>query len=615
MITIGAHWGRFGSLRGRDDLCSRAADSAWPDASNCIDSERIPVPEPDGFETPSATFGSSLLRYIRRHRGRYVVLFALLVLSAALTAAGPWLLGLVFDRGLLAGEYDVALLIVAIAFVVQVAAALTDWVKAVLFAKVSQDVVRDVRLDLYRRLTGQGTAFYSRYTVGDLLARLEGDCSALETIVGEDLLRLLSDGLLVLAMAAFLAYLDVRLLLLACLVIPVAYTAQSRLASRVSAVMERLRERASDLYHFTTESVANMLTFQNHAREPLLVKEYEERTGELRDSVVDMSKTLAASGTSMQVVGAVASAVILGVGGYEVINGRLTVGSLVAFQAYFFRILGPAMSLARVRLDFSAAQVAWGRIWEILGTDDVSTAAGGGTPDLSTADIVFDDVTFGYEPGVPVFEHASWRLPAGGLMLLQGPSGSGKTTTARLLLRHLHALTGAIRVGDIDLREVDTRHLRSSVFMLEQDPLVISGTLRENLTIFADGAVDDLSLNHALHIACLDDFVRGLPMGLDAMLGERGVNISGGQRQRIAIARAVLADRPVLIMDECTSAIDMATEAEIMKRMAAFLADRTVILITHRPSGIAKPALTVRLDGAATARAADHAVPGEAACL
>jgi len=596
------------------NVCSCTADSACSDTLGRIDPDDGPAAATPIPIQPSVRFGASLFRYIRRHRGRYVALFALLVLSAVLTATGPWLLGLVFDRGLLAGEYDVALFIVAIAFVVQIGVAVTDWIKAYLFVRVSQDVVRDIRLDLYRRLTAEGASFYSRYTVGDILARLEGDCSALETIVGEDLLRLLSDGLLVLAMAVFLAVLDFRLLVLACLVIPVAYVVQSRLAARVSAVMERLRERASDLYHFTNESVANMLTYQNHAREPRLVGEYEGRTADLRDSVVEMGKTLATSGTSMQVVGAVASAVILGVGGYEVINGRLTVGSLVAFQAYFFRILGPAMNLARVRLDVSAAQVAWGRIWEILGRDDESTPGGEATPDLSTADIVFDDVTFGYRADTSVFEHVSWRLPAGGLMLLQGPSGSGKTTTARILLRHLHASAGAVRIGKIDIQEVDVRHLRSSVFMLEQDPLVISGTLRENLTVFADGAVDDAALLHALHVACLDEFVHGLEDGLDSMLGERGINISGGQRQRIAIARAILADRPVLIMDECTSAIDMATEAEIMGRMAAFLADRTVILITHRPSGIAKPALTVRLGDEADDRFPDVAGVEEAAC-
>lgn len=536
-----------------------------------------------------------LLDYVRPYRAKYVVLFVLVTLSAGVSAAGPYIQKLLIDKGFTPRSLSAVEMFVALWLVDQAAVLVLDWLKSVRFSRLGQGVVRDIRHDMFEHLTRKDVRFYTRNSLGDLLARIDGDAGNLESILTSDVLTVISDLMTVVSVSVFLVVVDWRLFGLAAILVPVVYLLQRSFTAPITAGVQELREAVSDSFRYVTESLGHMQTFQNHGREPWLIDGFGVRSERVRSGRIRVTAVGASSAALFGAVGTVAAAIILGYGGAQIVGGKLSIGDVMAFLSYFFMVLGPIEGLANVKLNMTTARVAWSRVAELLDDRDEVESTGDRKPALDPPMIEFTDVFFAYGDGPAVLEGTSWRVEPGQTVLLQGPSGAGKTTTTRLILKQVQPCRGTIDLDGVDLSDVDTGWLRRHVFMLEQDPLVVTGTLRDNITLFSDCEVSDAELDKAVWCACLEQFVAKLPMGLDTEIGERGINVSGGQRQRIALARSVIADRPLLVMDECTSAIDTETEETIFERLAQTLRRRTTILVSHRPPKHVVPDVVVRL--------------------
>ncbi len=535
-----------------------------------------------------------LLTYIKPYRKYYIFLGVILAATAILTALGPYFFKLVIDNGIMAKRYDVLVGLIAIMFFIEMGTMAFNWLQTYLFTKVGQHVVSDIKSDAYKHLTLKSPEFYAKHTVGDLISRVDGDSTYLEMALTRNLVNLISDTIMVIAMIGFLIYLNYQLFLLAAVVLPAAFFAQKIIGKQVDNMFQSLRNTVGGTSKFLFETVSHMSSFKSHGREAYLQKEYRTKATEVAAGNTGLGKIFANSTSSIQLLSSLASGIISLAGGYLVIKGRLSLGGLVSFTTYFFKVFGPVQNFARINLDLTTTKVSLNRLNEIMG-ENIAASGDGQKPDLSMGDINFRNVVFSYIKKRPVLNNTSWNLPAKKTMLLQGASGAGKTTTANLLLRHFNIDQGSITIGGTNIEEIDASYLRSNVFIVEQDPLIISGSLKENLAIFTDNKPTECEMKEALNKACLDDLLAAWPNGLETEIGENGINLSGGQKQRIALARAILANPPIMIMDEATSAIDLDTELEILARMRSFLSKRTVIIITHRPAELIRPDMTVAL--------------------
>lgn len=537
-----------------------------------------------------------ILPYLKTYKKYYLLAGLILVGSAILSAIGPYFYKLIIDNGIVAKRFDLLLRFALTMLFIDVVAMVLEWFKTYYFNFIGQGILRDIKIEAFKQLTCKSSNFYFRFTTGDLIERLDGDTAYLESVLTREFMDLISDILIVIAMSGFLIYLNYQLFLCIVIVLPVAYLAQKKMGSRLDQEMTTLRKSFSQTSSFFVQTIANMVTFQNHGSERALQVECKEKADNLAVNNVKVSKTFATTFAALNSTSSIAYSAIMVFGGYLAINGQLSLGGLVSFTSYFFKIFGPIQNFARLKLNFVSAKVAWQRIVEIIEDKDVQISTGNEYPDLSKSSIEFKNVHFEYQINRPVLENVSWILPHKKTLIIQGASGAGKTTSVNLMLKHFLVEKGSILFGGIKIENVCTQWLRENIFIVEQDPLVVSGSLLDNLNLFSDRKFTTNEIYEALYRACLDRLVENWPAGIESMLGENGINLSGGQRQRIALARSILAKPAVLILDEATSAIDLDTELEIMSRMEDFLFGRTVILISHRPPELLNADLILDLD-------------------
>jgi ATP-binding cassette, subfamily B, bacterial len=532
-----------------------------------------------------------LLLYVRPYARRLVLVGGMMAAASFLMALEPLLFGRLVDRGLIDGDAGALLQTSGLVLLVGVASALLGWYQSVSFAAVGQSMVADVRQALYSALTKWELRVFERFSTGDIVARLEGDVALLEGLITRDAASLLVNTTMIVVAFVLAARIDFALTGLVAPVLPIVYLFQRWVARRVEIDGRLMREAHSELSRFSVESVGFMPTFQAHACGEELSRGYAVRSGSVRATSTRFAGALAMSGAIVSLVMVLTTFAVYVLGGGRVISGSLTTGDLVAFSGYLTMLVGPTMALTGVNLDLSVAKVAWKRLSEILEASSVESSA---YQVPGEEHITFDSVSFAYVKGTPVLSGVSFTLRSGESMLLTGPSGAGKTTLTRLLLGQLRPSDGRVLVGGVEAHDCVPEKLRRHVFTVEQDPLLVSDTVRANLCVFGLHASDE-ALWDALRMVHADGFVRSLGNGLESLLGERGHTLSGGQRQRLALARAVLSDPPVLILDEATSAVDSATEEHIFRSLSSFLRNRTVIVITHRPSASFAPECRLNL--------------------
>lgn len=553
-----------------------------------------------------------LYGFVRPQLRAIAVLLGLSLGASLLVLAQPWLTKTLIDEGLLAKDFGLLVQVAVAMIAVGLVGTALSGINRYLHTRLSGRILFALRDDLYRHLQQLSPAFYGRKRIGDILSRLDGDVAEIQRFAVDSLFSAVSSLIGLIGAVSLMLLLSWQLSLLLALLIPVEVLWLRWMRRKVEREVRSLRERSSDVSSFLVETLPAMKFIQAAGQQAREARRLEGLgQGYMRQLLrVQVTEffTHAVPGTLTSLSRACAFLI----GGYWVIQGTWQLGALIAFSTYLGMAVGPVQSLLGLYVALQRMTVSLGRVMELQQepvpvrppVTPVPLPDGPGTLRL-------EGVHFAHEQRAgAVLEGVDAEIPAGLKVAISGASGVGKSTLIDLLQRFYDPDQGRILLDGVDLRELDLLALRRRIAVVSQDIVLFRGTLAENLAYSAPDASRE-ALERVVRLARLDGLVASLPLGLDNPLGERGQQLSGGQKQRIAIARALLQAPLILVLDEATSAVDEATEREVIAAIDQLFAGRTRILISHRPSTLAEADLHLRLEqGRLRPLAAEVAVDG-----
>ncbi|MGI8422891.1 MAG: ABC transporter ATP-binding protein [Chloroflexota bacterium] len=551
-----------------------------------------------------------LLSFAYRYRIYTLLAYACLLGSAGLGLTQPIIFQQVIDRGI--GERDLPFLFqMAVALtVVNVTISLLQFGMSYLNEFVSQRVAYDLRNALYAHLQGLSFAYHDRAKTGELMSRVTSDVDSARVFTGQGVLQAVNTAVLYATILALMFALHWQLALLSLLTMPfIGYTAVAY-GTRVRPMFSRMQRQWAQLTAVLQENITGVRVVKAFAREEFESTKFAEENQVYLDRNISATRLQALVYPLMTFISAIGTLLILWFGGAEVMRGALTVGTLLAFNSYLQRLAQPTRQLGVIISWVSRAVASGERLFEILDAPSpVASKPGARAMPPIEGRVTFEDVSFAYsrqragqarfqpraehlteggataEPapgeGETVLHHISLSAEPGQVVALLGHTGAGKTSLVALIPRFYDVTAGAVRIDGHDVRDVQLQSLRRQIGMVMQESLLFSATAAENIA-FGRPDATALQIERAARAAQAWEFIQELPEGLETKIGERGVTLSGGQRQRIAIARALLIDPRILVLDDATASVDMRTEFQIQQALDELMQGRTTFVIAQR---------------------------------
>ncbi len=471
---------------------------------------------------------------------------------------------------------------------------------------LGEKFIFDLRVRLYAYLQKMSLSFFERRSTGELMSRVTNDLSALEHFVTHGSALTAVDFLRLIGGAIILFVLDWRLAALVMLPVPILALAFRHYNTKIRPVYRRVRARLGDINAKLQDNLSGIRVIQAFAREDIEYRRFSRESERYYNARVKGIRYWSIFFPAIRFFGAMGTVIVLGVGSIMVVKGHLSLGTLVAFIAYIATIYDPINRLTEVDNIFQEAIAAGERIFELLDeTMEVKDAPNAIELPVIRGEMVFDQVYFKYGSGDQVLHAVSFTMAPGEVVALVGPSGAGKTSIANLICRFYDPVNGRVTIDGYDLRDIKMNSLRRQVAVVLQDSFLFNNTVAENLHYGKPDASRD-ELIAAARAANAHEFIMQLPDGFDTEIGERGVKLSGGQKQRLALARAILADPRILILDEATSSVDAEAEYLIQQALERVLKNRTALIIAHRLSTIRNADKIIVLDRGRIAEAGNH---------
>jgi len=532
-----------------------------------------------------------VLRHLRRYRLPLTLTVASMLALVGVQLVGPWLVRSMIDTVTAPDAGSEALRQVArlalLAFVVYLVRALMRFVRSYAAHVAGWHVVADIRNQVYRHLQRLSLRFYEDKQTGQLMSRAVNDSDLLEQLVAHAVPDVCVNVLMLAGVTAVLVRMSWQLALLSMAPIPLIILAMRGFARYVRPAFRRRQVELGELNAALNDNLSGIREIQAFTREESEAERIWGRIVRYRDSLLRALRLMAVFHPSVEFAAALGTIILIYFGGRLVLGGSLPLADLVAYFLYLELLYEPVRALAGVWESVQQSVAGADRIAELLAEEpDVEEA-----PDAlelagrARGALHFEDVGFSYSVGEPVLEGITLHIPAGSVTALVGPTGVGKTTLSMLVPRFYDVCEGAITLDGHDLRRLTLESLRRQISIVLQDVFLFHGTVRENILFGRPGATD-AALRNAARVANAEEFIDQLSEGYDTVIGERGVKLSGGQRQRLAIARAVLRDAPILILDEATSSVDTETERLIQQALERLMVGRTTIVIAHRLSTV-----------------------------
>jgi ATP-binding cassette subfamily B multidrug efflux pump len=527
-----------------------------------------------------------LWRFMLPYKRLFLAAMLLLPLQQAFGLAQPYLMKIGIDQYIanrdLGGLNTVGLLFLG----ALAGETVTVFFHFYLTMIVAQRCLADLRVAVFSHVQKLPMSYFDRNPVGRLVTRMTTDVDVLQEMFSSGVMTLISDFVMVIWIVAIMFYLDVKLALVSLALIPPMAVAINFFRVKARQTYRLIRERIARINAYLGEAISGIAVIQLFAREGRSYREFDDLNSAHRDAYHLSNLYEAALYSMVEAAGSVSVALLLWYGGGAALHGAVGIGTLVAFKEYLHRFFVPLRDFSQKYAVMQSAMSSAERIFQLLDTPVlIESPKNAVVPKPFHGEVVFDNVWFHYKPGDPVLKGVSFRIAPGEKVAVVGATGSGKTTTIKLLNRFYDIQQGSIKVGGIDVREWDLQALRRHIGVVLQDVFLFSGDVRGNLAL-GDPAVPMARIEGAARSANAENFIRRLPEGFGALVRERGSNFSGGQRQLLALARVLVFEPEILVMDEATSSVDSETEALIQEALENVMRKRTCLLIAHRLSTI-----------------------------
>jgi ATP-binding cassette subfamily B protein len=521
-------------------------------------------------------------RYLRPYRLQLAVVVVISLVSTGLTLWLPYLTKSLVDDALIGRNLDALFRIVTLFAGIGVAGFGLNVISGLLYTRVSADILFDMRLELYTHLQRLSPKFYAATRLGEIVSRINNDIGEIQRIAAEVALSWVGNVLFLVGSLVVLVWLDWQLFLVGLATLPLSVWALVRYRRQLDVRVTDLRERSASIGSFLIETLQANRTVVTSGAERREVGRFSGLNRDFIDALMGLQRVHYFSGGLPSLILVAGSAAVFFYGGWRVVEGTMTMGTLAAFLAYQAGVVAPVQALMGLYGELATAQVSWRRVAEILDTPpDVVEMPGAVALPVASGDVEFEHVSLSYGRGGAVIDDISFHAAPGDIVAIVGASGSGKSTVADVLLRLLDPDAGVVRLDGQDLKTLRLADLRRHVQVVEQEPLLFHTTIAANVR-YANPEATEAEVAAALDLVGLTRFIDGLPQGLDTIVGDRGVALSAGERQRIALARALVTNPAVLILDEPSAALDPASERHVIDGYRQAMRGRTVIVISHR---------------------------------
>ncbi len=565
----------------------------------------------------------TLLQLLKPH---WKALLLGLAAVAAETAAGllePWPIKVVLDSVLRTkkvpswlehaihstlGQDRMAVLQFAALAVVLIAmiGAIGTYVEKQTITAVGQRVMHELRRTFYWHVQRLSMSYHDNKRTGDVISTVTTDVDAIQSAITSGVLDGLYYSLTLIGMMVVMFYLDWRFTLIALSVLPALFVVVYSFTRRIKKASREVRKKEAEMVSTLQEVLSSIRVVKAFGREDYEQRKFEAESQESVDLTLRARNIKAKLSPAVEIIVACGTALVLWFGARQVLQGALTAGVLIVFFLYLGKMYKPMRELSKMSDTYSKAIVGWDRIKDFLAIDlmvrDLPNARS--APPFA-GDIEFDHVTFEYSPGRPALKDVSLKIGAGQVAALVGPTGSGKTTLISLIPRFYDPQSGSIRLDGVDVREFQRKTVRQQMSFVLQDTLLFRGPVWQNIA-YARPEASREEIHRAAELANADEFIKQLPQGYDTVIGERGVTLSGGQRQRIAIARAIIRDTPILIMDEPSTGLDAASEKMVLEGLANLITGKTTIMVAHKLATVRNADVIYVLDDGQVIESGSH---------
>lgn len=489
-----------------------------------------------------------------------------------------------FDKGSMAAIRSLALILAA-TYLLRI---LFRFLNNYLSHKAAWNLVEDMRVKVYDHLQKLSLRYYQDKQTGQLMSRTTNDTANLEMLIAHVIPELFANALVVIGVAVILFSKNVSLALMTLIPIPFLLLGSWIFIKKVRPTFRVAQSNLAELNATLQDNISGMKEIQVFNQQPKERGRVKKNARSYTSSILYALKLSAVFHPTVEAVSSFGTVIVVLVGGWLALDGNLSVSDIIGFILYLNLFYQPISALARVIEDLQQAMAGADRVFEVLDTEpDIKDSPNAIDIEGSKGDIVFDDVSFNYTDNVPVLRNISFRAAPGEMVALVGPTGVGKTTVISLIARFYDPVSGRILLDGRDLREITLASLRNQISIVLQDIFLFNGTVAENIAYGSKEATME-QIIQAARTARAHDFIMEMPDGYDTVIGERGVKLSGGQKQRLSIARAVLRNTPILILDEATAAVDVETEAQIQQAIHELVQNRTIIVVAHRLSTVKK---------------------------
>ncbi len=527
-----------------------------------------------------------LLRQVRPYRWRVALALGMVFLSTALVAVQPMLIRFTVDEVYQAGRWNLLGYLALSLLLATAARSVLGYLERISMEWIAQRTIYDLRNAIYHQLQSLSFSFYDQAQTGELMSRATADVEMLRRFLSFGILRLTSSALTLAVVLTLLLMMDVRLALVSMASIPLLVLAVWRFATTVRPRYRKIQEQLGVITTVLQETIAGVRVVRAFAQEEREIERFRRENWHYLDLNITTVRLWALYFPLMTFLGGLGSTVVLWYGGSRVIAGELSVGAMVAFQTLLMQLVMPIRMLGWLVNMASQAAAAGQRVYAILDTTSAVRDKLGAVELLRPCGHVrFNHVSFSYDGKAPVLADVSIDARPGETIALLGATGSGKSTVINLIPRFYDVTAGSVTIDGIDVRDVTLNSLRANIGMVLQETFLFSASLKDNIAYGRPG-VSQQELVAAAKAAQIHDFIVSLPEGYNTLIGERGIGLSGGQKQRVAVARALLMDPRVLILDEATSSVDSETELAMQRALQTVMANRTTFVIAQRLSTV-----------------------------